>query len=92
MSEQTSEAPVAPAARGVTDRAVVVEILASMGQRSADEVPEWIDSMALAWLVHQVEQRYGTRLELDGEQFLRMGTVDGAVDVLNEVIVAAPHG
>ncbi|HET9143211.1 hypothetical protein [Actinophytocola sp.] len=66
----------------------VVAILASLRTRPAGDVPERIDSMELAWLVHQVEQRYGVRIELDDGQFGRMGTVSGALDVLREVIAA----
>jgi hypothetical protein len=66
----------------------VVAILASLRTRPAGDVPERIDSMELAWLVHQVEQRYGVRIELDDGQFGRMETVSGAVDVLREVIAA----
>lgn len=64
----------------------VVAILASFHTRSAEDIPERIDSMELAWLVHQVEQKYGVRLELDDGQLGRMSTVTGAVDVLREVI------
>ena len=67
-------------------RADVVAILASLGDRSADEVGDRIDSMQLAWLVHQVEQRYGVEIELTGEQFARMSEVDGAVEVLRETL------
>ena len=64
----------------------VVSILASFHTRSPGDIPERIDSMELAWLVHQVEQRYGVRLELDDGQLGRMETVSGAVDVLREAI------
>src|SRR5947199_334945 len=37
----------------------VVAMLASYGDRPATAVRERIDSLELAWLVHQVEQRYG---------------------------------
>ncbi|HKN56864.1 MAG TPA: hypothetical protein VJX66_30530 [Amycolatopsis sp.] len=70
----------------VVARADVVAILASLGDRSADEVGDRIDSMQLAWLVHQVEQRYGVEIELTGEQFARMSEVDGAVEVLRETL------
>jgi acyl carrier protein len=68
------------------ERDDVVGILASFHTRPAEDIPERIDSMELAWLVHQVEQKYGVRLELDDGQLGRMGTVTGAVDVLREVI------
>jgi hypothetical protein len=64
----------------------VVAILASFHTRPLEDIPERIDSMELAWLVHQMEQRYSVRLELDDGQLGRMGTVSGAVDVLREVI------
>ncbi len=42
--------------------------------------------MELAWLVHQVEQRYG--VELSDDQLERMTTVDHAVAVLAEVLTS----
>jgi acyl carrier protein len=62
-------------------------MVASFGDRPVDEVGERIDSIRLAWLVHQVEQRYGVEIELDDVQFGRMGTVTGAVEVLREAVV-----
>jgi hypothetical protein len=47
--------------------------------------------MQLAWLMHQVEQRYGVEIELNDGQYARMSTVDGAVEVLCETIGAAAH-
>ena len=70
------------------DRDDVVAMLASFGTQPAEDVPDRIDSMELAWLLHQVEQRYGVRVELDEGQAGRMGTVSGAVDVLREAIAA----
>jgi acyl carrier protein len=69
----------------------VVSMLASLGDRTADEVGDRIDSMQLAWLMHQVEQRYGVEIELNDGQYARMSTVDGAVEVLCETIGAAAH-
>jgi acyl carrier protein len=57
-----------------------------MHTRPVEEIPERIDSMELAWLVHQVEQKYGVRIDLDDGQLGRMATVSGAVDVLREVV------
>jgi hypothetical protein len=68
------------------DRDDVLAMLASLDGRAADDVPELIESMELAWLVNQVEQRYGVRMELDSGQYGRMTTVSGAADVLREVI------
>jgi len=72
---------------GVPGRDDIVAMIASLDGRSAQDVPDLIESMELAWLVHQVEQRYGVRLELDSGQYGRMTTISGAADVLREVIV-----
>jgi acyl carrier protein len=74
------------------DRDDVLAILAAFRTRPPEEIPERIDSMELAWLVHQVEQRYGIRLDLDDGQLGRMGTVSGAVDVLREAMVTVENG
>ena len=71
----------------VPERKDVVEMVASFGDRPVGEVGERIDSIQLAWLVHQVEQRYGVEIELDDEQFGRMSTVTGAVEVLREALM-----
>jgi len=69
--------------RGATvGRDEIVAILASFGSRPVDAVPETIDSMELAWLLHQVEQRYGVRVDLDDGQLAGISTVSEAVDVL----------
>lgn len=77
--------------RSVVARDDVVAMIASLGDRSVDEVGDKVDSMQLAWLMHQVEQRYGVEIELDDGQFARMSTVDGAVEVLREAIGTVPH-
>lgn len=69
----------------------VVTMIASLGDRGVDEVGDRVDSMQLAWLVHQAEQRYGVEIELNDGQYARMSTVDGAVEVLREAIGAVPH-
>jgi hypothetical protein len=74
------------------DRDDVLAILAAFRTRLPEEIPERIDSMELAWLVHQVEQRYGIRLDLDDGQLGRMGTVSEAVDVLREAMVTVENG
>jgi len=71
-------------------RADVLTMIASLGDRTVDEVGDRVDSMQLAWLMHQVEQRYGVAIELDDGQFARMSTVDGAVEVLREAIGTVP--
>ncbi|WP_412544328.1 hypothetical protein R8Z50_08220 [Longispora sp. K20-0274] len=61
-------------------------MLASYGNRPVEAVAERIDSLELAWLVHQVEQRYDVELDLSDESLGRMSTVDNAVDVLREAL------
>jgi len=64
-------------------------MLATYGDRSAEQVRERIDSLELAWLLHQVEQRHAVTLDLDDDSLMRMTTVDGAVAVLSEVVPGA---
>jgi acyl carrier protein len=64
----------------------VIAMLATYGDRTPDQVRERLDSLELAWLIHQVEQRYKAELDLDDEQILQMSTVDGAVTVLEKVM------
>ena len=49
-------------------------MLATYGDRQPEQVPEAIDSLELAWLLHQIEQRYGA-LEVDDDMIARMSTV-----------------
>jgi hypothetical protein len=69
---------------GALERSEVVAMLASYGDRHPGQVPEAIDSLELAWLIHQVEQRYGA-LDIDDDSIARMFTVTGAVDVLRDL-------
>lgn len=71
-------------------RADIVAMLASFGDRSPDVVPETIGSMELAWLVHQLEQRYGAALRLEDADIMRMTTVMAAVEVIRDVLDRAP--
>jgi acyl carrier protein len=70
----------------------VVAMLATYRDRAVEDVPERIDSLELAWLVHQVEQRYGVVLDLADEELMRMSTVAGAVTVLGEALTEGAHG
>lgn len=65
-------------------------MLATYGDRQPEQVPEAIDSLELAWLVHQIEQRYGA-LDIDDDMFLRMSTVTGVIDVLTDLRVGSSH-
>lgn len=62
-------------------------MLADFGDRLPEQVPEGIDSMELAWLVHRIEQRYGSRVDDDAME--RMTTVTGVLEVLAELPPAA---
>jgi hypothetical protein len=61
-------------------------MLATYGDRQPDQVPETISSLELAWLLHQIEQRYGA-LDIEDDMFVRMDTVTGALEVLRELKV-----
>jgi len=61
-------------------------MLATYGDRQPEQVPEEIDSLELAWLVHQIEQRYGV-LDIDDDMIARMSTVTGVLDVLKDLRV-----
>lgn len=65
-------------------------MLATYGDRQPDQVPEAIDSLELAWLIHQVEQRYGA-IDLDDAMIARMTTVTGAVEVLKSLEAGTSH-
>jgi acyl carrier protein len=69
---------------GLLRRSDVVEMLATYGDRQPEQVPEAIDSLELAWLVHQIEQRYG-EMDIDDDMLARMTTVTGAVDVIMDL-------
>ncbi|HEX9624422.1 MAG TPA: hypothetical protein VF979_08605 [Streptosporangiaceae bacterium] len=77
--------PVAP------DRANVIEMLATFGQRSPDEVAEEIGSLELVWLITKVEQQCGVTLDLSDDTLAQMTTVSGAVSALREVLPDAEH-
>ncbi|GAA1984658.1 hypothetical protein [Catenulispora subtropica] len=66
-------------------RAQVVEMLATYGERRPEEVPESVDSLELAWLIHQIEERYGKPFGVDDDVLARMTTVTGACEVLREL-------
>ena len=65
-------------------------MLATYGDRQPEQVPEAIDSLELAWLVHQIEQRYG-ELDIDDDMMVRMSTVTGVIDVLTDLRVGSSH-
>ena len=63
----------------------VLAMLATYGERRPEDVAEGIDSLELAWLVHQLEQHYGVPIDLTDDDLARMSTVTGAVEVLHEL-------
>lgn len=71
------------------DRAAVVAMLAAFGGREPDAVPEELGSLEMTWLVDEVEQRYGVRLDLSEEDLDRMRTVTDALDVLRGALAGA---
>ncbi|MBO4210780.1 acyl carrier protein [Micromonospora echinofusca] len=70
----------------------LVAMLAEMTDRPVADVPERVGSMELAWLVHQVEQRYGQHLDLTDDQLARIRTVDDAREVLGAALAATADG
>ena len=75
---------------GVLERSDVVAMLATYGDRQPEQVPEAIDSLELAWLIHQIEQRYGP-VDVDDDTLARMSTVTGVVGVLKDLRVGSAH-
>lgn len=65
-------------------RGEVVALLATYGDRHPDEVPETVDSLELAWFVHQLQQRYGRPFDADDDVLARMTTVTEVVRILAE--------
>jgi len=74
---------------GFPERAELLTMLAAFGDRRPEQVPENIDSMELAWLIHQVEERYGRRIDLDDAALARMTSVSGAAEVLRDHVFEA---
>ncbi|GAA1970692.1 hypothetical protein [Kitasatospora viridis] len=71
------------------DRDTVLDLLAGYRERPAAETTEQIDSIELAWLIHQVEQLHQVELDLDDDQLQRMSEAAGAAEVLNEVLAGS---
>ncbi|HEX6525147.1 MAG TPA: hypothetical protein VF070_34855 [Streptosporangiaceae bacterium] len=82
--------PVLPEKPAEPQRRDVIAMLATYGDRQPEQVPEAIDSLELAWLIHQIEQRYGM-LDVDDDMIARMSTVTGVLDVLKDLRVGSSH-
>jgi len=74
---------------GFPERAELLAMLAAFGDRRPEQVPENLDSMELAWLIHQVEERYGRRIDLDDAALARMTSVTNAQQVLRDHVFEA---
>lgn len=71
------------------DRAQLVAMLAPLAHRARDPEAERLDSMEVAWLVHQVEQRYQVSLELDDAALGKLHTLTDAAQVLSQSVADA---
>lgn len=71
------------------DHAAVVGMLAAYRDREPGDIAEEIDSLELAWLISQVEQRYGVLLDLEDDDLIRMNTVSSAVETLRRTMSGA---
>ncbi len=71
------------------ERADVIGMLEQLGSRRADSELERLSSMEVAWLVHQVEQRYDVELDLDDDQLTQLRTISDAVRMLGESVQAS---
>jgi acyl carrier protein len=77
---------------GRPSREEVVAILAKLGDCTFDEVTDPIGSLERAWLISEVEQRYGVTLDLSDEVMEGMLTVADAVNTLGSLLASATDG
>ncbi|MEO6701060.1 MAG: hypothetical protein ABI140_21710 [Jatrophihabitantaceae bacterium] len=68
------------------ERADVLSMLQPLNERTSDPGRERLSSMEVAWLVHQVEQRYSVRLDLEDDQLAKLRTVTDAVQLLGDSV------
>ncbi|MGC4856083.1 acyl carrier protein [Micromonospora sp. DT4] len=73
-------------------RADLLTMLAELTAKPADQVPDRLGSMELAWLVHLVEQRYERQLDLTDDDLAGIRTVDDALVVLRASLTAPADG
>lgn len=71
------------------DRERLVAMLAPLAHRAQNPDAERLDSMEVAWLVHQVEQQYQVSLDLDDRALAKLHTLTDAVAVLGDSVAAA---
>lgn len=82
-----SETPVSPST--ALDRAQLVSMLAPLAHRAQNPEAERLDSMEVAWLVHQVEQQYQVTLDIDDAALAKLHTLTDATQILGESVAAA---
>jgi hypothetical protein len=78
--------------RAAPDRADIVAMLATFGDRSPDSVPERIGSLELTWLITSIEQAYQVTLEPTDDDLASMTTLSGAVRKFRDLLTGAGHG
>lgn len=71
------------------DRSEVLAILVEAGYRTPDAARERIDSLELARLVYEIEQRYGLELDLADDELVAMSTVSGAAEMISRLRAGA---
>jgi acyl carrier protein len=74
------------------DRAEVLAMLATFGDRSPEAVQDDLGSLELTWLIAEFEQRYGLELDLSDERIDTIRTVDDATEVLREAVTGTAVG
>ena len=77
---------------GPLSREEVIAVLAKLGDRTPGDVTEHIGSLELAWLISEVEQRYGVALDLSDEAMEGMLTVTNAVTTLGSLLAGVTDG
>jgi hypothetical protein len=77
--------------RAAPDRADIVAMLASFGDRPPESVPERIGSLELTWLITSIEQTYQVTLDPTDEELATMTTLSGAVQAFRDLLAGAGH-
>jgi hypothetical protein len=77
---------------GPPGRDEVVAILATLGDRTPEDVTDPIGSLELAWLISEIEHQYGVTLGLSDELLARMLTVSDAVTTLSSLLAGVTDG
>ncbi|WP_211239405.1 hypothetical protein [Actinokineospora inagensis] len=86
-----SDRPVT-AAPARLSRQDVLEMVSGYRAQVSKGDSDDLDSLELAWLLHQTEQRYGVELDLEDADLSRMNTVAAAAEVLTELVGGRTDG